>query len=357
MITVASAGATVVRGACPHDCPDTCAWQVSVEDGVATKLVGDPDHPFTRGGLCAKVNHYLDRVYSPDRVLYPQRRSGPKGAGQFERVSWDEALSDIASRLQAIIAREGPTAILPYSYAGSQGFLQGLGPAQGFFERLGATRLVRNICASTGSTGVAATLGTTTTMLPQDIVHSRLIIFWGANPIVTNLHLWPLVREAKANGATVVVIDPVKTRSAASADWDVQPLPGTDSALALGMMHVIVNEGLHDADYIAQHTLGFDKLRERLAEYPPERVAEITGLPADEIIALARAYATTQPAVIRLMVGMEHRAHGAMAYRSIACLPALVGAWRNRGGGILYLTSGLQFWALNAGEVLTPEPE
>lgn len=355
MITIANA-ATVVRGACPHDCPDTCAWQVNVEDGVATKLVGDPDHPFTRGGLCAKVNHYLERVYSPDRVLYPLRRTGPKGTGQFERVSWDEALDDIAARLQAIIAREGPTAILPYSYAGSQGLLQGLGPAQGFFERVGATRLVRDICGSTGAAGIAATLGTTTTMLPQDIAHSRLIIFWGANPIVTNLHLWPLVREAKANGASVVVIDPVKTRSAASADWHVQPLPGTDAALALGMMHVIVAERLHDAEYIAQHTVGFEQLRERLAEYPPDRVAEITGLPVDEIVALARAYATTQPAVIRLMVGMEHRAHGAMAYRSIACLPALVGAWRHRGGGLLHFTSRLQFSALNAGAVLSPEP-
>jgi anaerobic selenocysteine-containing dehydrogenase len=272
-------------------------------------------------------------------------------------VTWDEALSDIAARLQAIIAREGPTAILPYSYAGSQGLLQGLGPAQGFFERVGATRLARDICASTGSAGIAATLGTNTTMLPHDILHSRLIIFWGANPIVTNLHLWPLVREAKANGATVVVIDPVKTRSAASADWHVQPLPGTDAALALGMMHVIVAEGLHDADYIAQHTVGFEQLQERLAEYPPDRVAEITGLPAEEIVALARAYATTQPAVIRLMVGMEHRAHGAMAYRSIACLPALTGAWRHRGGGILYLTSALQFGVLNAGDVLAPEPK
>jgi anaerobic selenocysteine-containing dehydrogenase len=357
MSDIANPASIMVRGACPHDCPDTCAWQVTVTDGVATRLVGDPEHPFTRGGLCAKVNHYLDRVYSPDRVLFPLLRSGPKGAGQFERVSWEEALDDIATRLQAIVASDGPTAILPYSYAGSQGFIQGLGPDQGFFARLGASRLVRAICGNTGSAGLAATLGTTMGMLPHDIVHSRLIIFWGANPIVTNLHLWPFVREAKANGATVIVIDPLKTRTAAAADWHVQPLPGTDAALALGMMHIIVAEGLHDADYVTHHTLGFDRLVERLAEYPPDRVASITGLEAGEIIRLGRAYATTQPAAIRLMVGLEHHAHGAMTYRSIACLPALVGAWRQRGGGIAYLTLDLPFEVLNTAAVLEPEPE
>jgi anaerobic selenocysteine-containing dehydrogenase len=350
-------GPTVIRGACPHDCPDTCAWQVTVADGRATKLVGDPDHPFTRGGLCAKVNHYLDRVYSPDRVLTPLRRVGPKGEGQFAPVSWEEALADIATRLKAIVARHGPTAILPYSYAGAQGLLQGLGPDQGFFARLGASRLVRAVCGSTGSAGLTATLGTTLGMLPEDIAQSRFIICWGSNPIVTNLHLWPFIRAAKGNGATVVVIDPLQTRTAAAADWHIRPIPGTDAALALGMMHVIVNEGLHDADYIDRHTVGFDQLWERLADYPPDRVAAITGLETDEIIRLSRAYATSQPAAIRLLVGLEHRAHGAMAYRAIACLPALIGAWRQRGGGLLYMTSELQFATLNAGAVLTPEPE
>jgi anaerobic selenocysteine-containing dehydrogenase len=347
----------LVRGACPHDCPDTCAWHVSVDNGVAVRLVGDPDHPFTRGGLCAKVNHYLDRVYSPDRVLHPLKRVGPKGEGRFARVSWDEALDAIAARVHEILATEGPTAILPFSWMGTQGLLNWASLDRRFFARLGATRLVRNVCGPCGRSGIAATQGAATGMLPQDIVHSRFIILWGTNTVVTNLHLWPFVRQAKANGATVVVIDPVTTRTARAADWHVQPLPGTDAALALGMMHSIVAEGLHDADYVARHAVGFDQLQGRLDDYSPARVAELTGLTEEEIVGLARAYATTQPAAIRMLVGMEHRAHGAMAYRAIACLPAVVGAWRELGGGLLYMTAEPHFTALNAGAVTMPELE
>lgn len=343
--------ATIVRGACPHDCPDTCAWQVTVTDGIATKLVGDPNHPFTRGGLCAKVNHYLDRVYSPDRVLHPLKRIGPKGDGRFAEVSWGEALADIGSRLQQVIAEDGPTAILPFSWMGTQGLLNWCGMDRRFFARLGATRLVRNVCGPTGGRGIDATIGAKTGMLPQDVVHSRFIIIWGTNTIVTNLHLWPFIREAKANGATVVVIDPVRTRTAQAADWHVQPRPGTDTALAMGMMQVIVEEALLDTDYVTRHTLGFEKLRERLADYTPGRVAEITGLAEEEVIRLARAYATSQPSAIRVLVGMEHRANGAMAFRTIACLPALVGAWRHRGGGLLYMTDDPQFAAMNSNAV------
>jgi anaerobic selenocysteine-containing dehydrogenase len=355
MATIAPVPSTVVRGACPHDCPDTCAWQVTVADGVAVKLVGDAAHPITRGGLCAKVNPYLERVYSPDRLLYPMRRTGPKGEGTFERVTWEEALGDIVHRLKEIAATYGPTAILPFSYLGTMGLIQGQSVETRFFTRLGATRLVRAVCGSCGGSGIEATIGTTTGMLPADIAHSRFIILWGTNTVVTNLHLWPLIRQAKANGATVVVVDPARTRTAQSADWHVRPKPGTDTALALGMMHVIVAEGLHDADYVARHTLGFDRLRERLAEYPPARVAELTGLETDEVFRLARGYATTQPAAIRLLIGMEHRAHGAMAYRSIACLPAVVGAWRERGGGLLYMTAGLHLGAFNREGVLAEE--
>ena len=355
MATIVPAPSTTVLGACPHDCPDTCAWQVTVDDGVAVKLVGDAAHPITRGGLCAKVNHYLERVYSPDRLLYPMRRSGPKGEGRFERVHWDEALDDIAQRLKEIGAVHGPTAVLPFSYLGTMGLIQGQSVETRFFSQLGATRLVRAVCGSCGGSGIEATIGTTTGMLPVDIVHSRFIVLWGTNTVVTNLHLWPFIREAKATGATVVVVDPARTRTAQSADWHVRPKPGTDAALALGMMHVIVAEGLHDVDYVERHTLGFDHLCERLTEYPPERVAELTGLEVDEVVRLARAYASTRPAAIRLMVGMEHHAHGAMAYRSIACLPALVGAWRERGGGLLYMTAGLHFAALNAGAIPTAE--
>ena len=347
MPTPSDTASTWIPGACPHDCPDRCSWQVKVEDGTAVELVGDKLQPFTRGVLCAKVDHYLDRVYSPDRVLHPLKRVGAKGDGKFERVGWDEAIADVAARLRRLIDQHGATTVLPYSYMGTQGIVQTSSLDRRFFARLGATRLERSICASTAGRGVAATLGATTGMLPEDIVHSRFIILWGTNTVVTNLHLWPFIRQARAAGATVVVIDPLKTRTAAQADWHLRPLPGTDAALALGMMHVIVNEDRHDMDYVEQHTLGFDRLCDRLDDYPPERVAAITGLEADDVVRLARAYAQTQPAAIRVLVGMEHHAHGAMAFRTIACLPALVGAWRHRGGGIVDFTAKPHYQALN----------
>jgi anaerobic selenocysteine-containing dehydrogenase len=346
-----------VKGACPHDCPDTCAWEVTVEDGRATKLAGSAGHPFTHGGLCAKVNNYLDRVYGAQRLVHPLRRVGPKGEARFEQVSWEEAIAGIADRLREIIAADGGTAVLPYSYMGTQGLVQGQSIDRRFFARMGATRLERAICANTGSSGVAATLGTNTGILPEDIAHARFIVLWGTNTVVTNLHLWRFIRQAKEKGATVVVIDPVRTRTAESADWHVRPLPGTDAALALGMMHVIVAERLHDADYVERYTFGFEQLRERLADYPPERVADLTGLDAEEVVKLARGYAAGAPSLIRMLVGMEHRAHGGMAFRTISCLPALTGAWRRRGGGLLFLTAGLHFDSLNTEALEMPELE
>ncbi|MGQ0668846.1 MAG: molybdopterin-containing oxidoreductase family protein [Actinomycetota bacterium] len=329
----------LVRGACPHDCPDTCAWTVGVRDGVAVELRGDPDHPFTGGGLCAKVNHYLeDRVYNPDRLLYPLRRAGPKGSGELERVSWDEALEDIAARLKGIVAEDGAEAILPYSYMGTQGMVQGMAMDGRFFARLEASRLERTICGDNGQAGVAATIGIDAGIDPEDIQHARLIIIWGTNTVVTNLHLWPFVQRARRAGAEVIVIDPVRTRTAQAADRHMQPMPGTDAALALGMMHVIVAEDLYDHDYVERHTLGFDKLSDRLQDYPPKRAAEITRLSVEEIVDLARRYATVRPAAIRTLVGMEHRRNGAMTFRTVACLPALVGAWRDRGGGLVAMT-------------------
>ena len=329
----------VTRGACPHDCPDTCAWTVTVRDGRAVELHGDPDHPFTRGGLCAKVNHFLeDRTYHPDRVLHPLRRTGPKGSGMFEPVAWDVALDDIAGRLRRIVDERGAQAVMPYSYLGTQGLVQGSAMSDAFFARLGATHLVRSVCGSAGGTGIAMTIGDGPGFLPEDLAHSRYIILWGTNTISTNLHLWPFIREAKEHGATIVAIDPAKTRTAAAADVHIRPMPGTDAALALGMMHVIVAEGLHDERYLSDHTVGFEELAQRLPEYAPERVATITGIDADQIRQLARAYATTRPAAIRLLVGMEHHAYGASAFRAISCLPAVVGAWRERGGGLCHMT-------------------
>ncbi|QKJ19717.1 molybdopterin-containing oxidoreductase family protein [Microbacterium hominis] len=337
----------IVRGACPHDCPDTCAWQVTVQDGRATRLKGDADHPHTRGSLCAKVNHYLDRVYSDARVLHPLRRTGPKGSGTFEQVSWETALAEIAAGLTERIDRHGGTTVLPFSYMGTQGLLQGETPGSRFFGRIGASRLVRAVCASTGSAGVAQAIGTNVGLLPDEIRHSRFIILWGTNTIVTNVHLWPFIREAQAAGATVVVIDPATTRTARSADWHIQPLPGSDTALAMGLMHVIVRDGLQDADYLERHATGFTEFAARLDEFTPERVADICGVPPEEIERLAHAYASTPASCIRLLVGMEHRAFGAETFRTIAYLPVVTGAWRHRGGGLLFLTAGLHWGAMN----------
>jgi anaerobic selenocysteine-containing dehydrogenase len=347
----------VVRGACPHDCPDTCAWDVSVEDGRATAMRGVKEHPFTQGRLCAKVSRYLDRVYSPHRLLHPLRRTGPKGERRFERIGWDEALGLVAARLRDVVAAHGGEAVLPYSYMGTQGIVQGASLDRRFFARLKATRLVREVCGSAPARGYAATQGGTRGMAPEDLRHSRFIVLWGTNTIVTNLHLWPFIVEARGAGAKVVVIDPVRTRTARSADLHVRPRPGTDAALALGMMHVIVREGLHDADYIARHTLGFEALAARLGEYAPERVAAITGLDPADILTLARAYATTAPQAIRTLIGMGHHEHAGMTLRTIACLPGLVGAWRHRGGGMLGTTSWAAWNPLNLGPVTRADLE
>jgi len=336
----------IIQGACSHDCPDTCIWQVTVKDGVAINLAGDPDHPFTRGTLCAKVNHYLDRVYDPSRILYPLRRIGPKGEGKFERVTWDEALTDIAVRLKQIISEFGPTAIIPYSYAGNEGILHYFA-GYSFFNKLGATRLERSLCGDTASAGISATQGNGIGIDPEDISHSRFIMLWGTNTIVTNLHLWPFIRKAKEQGAKIVVVDPLKTRTAEAADWHIRPLPGTDAALALGMMHVIVEEGLYDKDYVNQHAVGFEELRTRLAEYPPDRAATLTGVPSNDIVRLAREYATVRPSLIRLLIGLEHNRNGAMMFRTIACLPVLTGAWRHRGGGLTRSCHAVTLPALN----------
>jgi anaerobic selenocysteine-containing dehydrogenase len=331
----------IVRGGCAHDCPDTCAWEVTVEDGRAVKLAGVADHPYTHGGLCAKVNNYLDRVYSPDRVLHPLRRAGVKGEGRFERVTWDEALGDIAARIHEIVAENGAEAVLPYSYAGNMGLIQYASMDRRFFARLGASRLARTICGDTANAGVTTALGTPTGCLPEDIEHSRFIVLWGTNTVVTNLHLWPYIRRAREAGATVVAVDPIKTRTTREADWHVRPLPGSDAALALGMMNVIVAEGLHDQAYLDDYCNGWPELRERIKEYPPARAAELTGLSDDEIVRLARAYATTRPSMIRTLVGPEKHSNGGRNLRTVASLPAVIGAWRELGGGLTHWTRSL----------------
>lgn len=328
-----------VRGACPHDCPDTCALVTTVVDGVAVKVQGNPEHAPTDGVLCAKVSRYPERTYHPERLLHPLRRVGPKGSGDFEQVSWDEALDDIARRLSDIAARD-PQAILPYSYCGTMGLVQGEGMAARFFNRLGASLLDRTICASAGAAGLVHTLGGKIGMKVEFFTESKLILIWGSNVITSSVHFWRLAQEAKRRGARLVCIDPRRTETAEKCHEHLQVLPGTDAALALALMHeLIVNDWL-DHDYLARHTLGWDALRERALRWSPERAAAVCGIPAQQIRDLARDYGTTKPAAIRLNYGMQRVRGGGNAARAIACLPALTGAWRHRAGGLLLSSSG-----------------
>ncbi len=336
-----AASRKVVRGACPHDCPDTCALLVTVENGRAVELRGAPDHPPTAGVLCTKVAHYLERTYSPERVLHPMKRVGRKGEGRFERITWDEALDTIAARYSEIVASpDGPQAILPYSYAGTMGLLQYGSMDRRFFHRLGASLLDRTICSTAGKAGWIATIGAAMGTDVEQFEQSRLILIWGSNPIVSNLHFWTRAQEAKRRGAKLVAIDPYRSATAEKCHEHLALLPGTDAALALGMMQVLIVEGLLDRDYIDRYTLGFEALAARAAEYPPERVAAICGLRADQVVALARDYGTTKPAAIRVNYGLQRHAGGGNAVRAIACLPALTGSWRDPAGGGLLSSSG-----------------
>ncbi|MBA4060955.1 MAG: molybdopterin oxidoreductase [Verminephrobacter sp.] len=328
-----------VRGACPHDCPDTCGLLTTVENGVATRVQGNPDHPHTDGVLCAKVSKYTERTYHPERILTPLKRTGPKGSGQFTPVTWDEALADIAQRLQAIATR-APEAILPYSYAGTMGLVQGESMDRRFFHRLGASLLDRTICASAGGEALVQTLGGKVGMKVEFFAESQLILIWGSNSIGSNLHFWRYAQQAKRNGAKLVCIDPRKSETADKCHEHIALRPGTDAALALALMHELIAHDWLDHDYIAQHTLGWEQLRDRALQWPPERAAEVCGIPVEQIRQLARAWGTTKPAAIRLNYGMQRVRGGGNAVRAVACLPALIGAWRHRAGGLLLSSSG-----------------
>jgi len=340
------ATSTTVLGACPHDCPDTCSFITTVEDGVATRLQGNPAHPHTDGALCAKVSRYTQRTYHPERILQPLKRSGAKGSGQFTPVSWESALTDIAGRLQAIAGRspDAAQAILPYSYAGTMGLVQGESIAGRFFNKLGASLLDRTICASAAAEGLTYTVGGKLGMQVQFFSESRLILIWGSNSIASNLHFWRHAQEAKRQGARLICIDPRRSETADKCHEHIALLPGTDAALAFGIMHELVRHGWLDHDYIARHTLGWDALRARALEWPPERAAGVCGLDAQQVRDLARAYGESamrgDPTAIRLNYGMQRVRGGGNAVRAIACLPALVGAWRQRAGGLLLSSSG-----------------
>jgi len=330
----------VVRGACPHDCPDTCATLVTVEDGRATRIAGDPEHPVTQGFLCAKVNRYIERTYHPERLRTPLRRVGPKGAGQFAEVSWDDALDEIASRLSAIArSSDGPQAILPYSYAGTMGMVQGSSMDRRFFHLLGASRLDRTICSMAGTVGMRMTVGANVGADSEGVPQSDLVLLWGTNTLTANPHLWPFVLAARERGAPIICIDPIRTRTAQQCDEWIPIRPGTDAALALGMMHVLFARGLEDRDYLEHYTLGHDALRERAAEWTPERTAFVTGLPTETVISLGERYGRARAAFIRVNYGLQRHGGGGMAVRSIACLPAISGHWRHAGGGVQLSTS------------------
>lgn len=321
-------------GGCPHDCPDTCSMIYEVEDGQLLSVKGNRDHPMTRGGLCVKLNDYEKRHYHPDRLLYPMRRTGPKGSKQFERISWDDALSEIVTRWQKIIDEHGPQAIIPYSYLGNQGLVHGLNGGDAFFNRLGATVCERTFCGEGSCTAWLLTLGPTGGLDPESYIHSKYIVIWACNSVSTNLHHWTIVKEAKKNGAKVVVIDAYKSRTAKEADWHLCPKPGTDGALAMAVINSIIDQGLVDKDYVDNYTVGFDELAERAKTRTPEWASEITGIPAEDIRTLARELATAQPAAIRIGVALERHHGGGQTIRAVSCIPALTGAWRHVGGGI-----------------------
>ena len=336
---------TTIRATCPHDCPDTCAMLVTVKDGIATEVKGDPDHPNTAGALCTKVSRYVERTYHKERLLYPQKRVGRKGEGKFARISWDEALDIIATKLKTI-ADKDPLAILPYSYAGTMGFVQGESMSMRFFNKVGASELDRTICASAGSVGYKYTIGAKIGTDTEQFEHAKVIIIWGSNPIASNLHFWVKVQEAKRKGATIIAIDPYRSLTAEKCHQHIDLLPGTDAALALGLMHVLIRDNYLDHDYIKNFTLGFDQLAERVKVWTPEHTAKICGIKPEMIEQLAQLYGATamrgEAVAIRLSYGLQRTHGGGMAVRNVACLPALVGAWRHPAGGVL-LSSGDSF--------------
>ena len=353
-----------INGTCHHDCPDSCGWTATVDgdgaDAIAVKLRGNPAHPFSAGELCPKVNRFLDRVYSPDRVLTPLRRTGPKGSGEFEPISWADALAETAARLHGVIAAHGAEAVLPFSDAGNQSLLSLMGLSGRFFGHMGASLIDRNICGPTVGAGMRMTNGTGRGMDALELEHSQLILLWGTNTRLTNRHLWPTIETARARGARLVVIDPIRTLTAEAIDTDrgdrfIQPLPGTDIAMMLAMMHVIIRDGLTNDEWIVEHTLGYDELRAAVADWTPERASAVCGVEADTIVSLATDYATTRPAAIRTLIGAEHHENGGMFFRTLACLPALTGAWAERGGGIARSVGSYTDALIDVGTFIRPD--
>ncbi|MGW6501130.1 molybdopterin-containing oxidoreductase family protein [Nonomuraea angiospora] len=347
-----------VLGACPLDCPDGCSWVVTVENGRAVKLRGNPDHPYTRGALCVKVNRYLEHTRADDRILYPMRRTGPKGSGQFERITWDEALDEISVRLRGIVAEHGGQAIWPYLGTGTLGYLQGCEGVAGrrFWNMLGASKHWLNICSAAGSSGLMRTNGTPGGMDPENFALAKLILLWGTNTLTSGHHLWKFIQDARADGAHVVAIDPIRTRTADQADEYLAIRPGTDAALALGLLNVVLAENAQDEEFLAEHTEGWEDFRQEILKYPVETVAEITGIPASAIHSLGMRLAHTRPTAIRATQGLQRHQGGGTALRTIASIPGVTGDWRHPGGGIAYSTSGHVHFDIDSRDDLLAEP-
>ena len=336
------------HGVCYHDCPDACSWTVSAEKGKISSFSASTTNPYTNGTLCSKMDNFpLDVTFHPDRILNPLKRVGEKGEGKFTEVSWEEAIGDVAGRLKEIIDTHGARAILPYCYAGTEGLVQRNSLGSRFFARLGASRLHATVCGDTAIAGVMPVYGQTTGVLPEDIIHSRYIVFWGTNPVLSNQHLWPLAEKARQDGAKIIVVDPFVSATPEKADWHIQPVPGTDVVLAMSMIQVMINESLHDESYIEQNTVGFDALRDHVQAFTPALAEGITGIPAEDIARFAREFASGDPSLIRFLIGMEHQANGANAFRAVSMLPAITGAWKKRGGGFMHMTYELFGQALN----------
>lgn len=337
-----------VHGACYHDCPDRCSWNITTVDNTVTSFKANVNNPYTAGNLCDKMMDFPNDVtFHSDRILTPLKRSGAKGSGEFVKISWKQAITEVAARLKDIIAQKGGEAVLPYSFGGNQGLVQRGAIANRFFAHIGASQLERTICGDAAVAGILATNGQTTGVLPEDIIHSRYIVLWGTNPVLSNQHLWSLIKQAKSKGAKIITVDPFQSRTSEESDWHIQPRPGTDTALALGLMHVILNENIQDQEYIDNYTLGIEQLKEHVQKYDPTTVAQITGLGKETIIAFAKEYAQSTPSLIRVLIGMEHQVNGASAFRAVAMLPALTGAWRHFGGGLMHMTYELFGKALN----------
>ncbi|MGO4886826.1 molybdopterin oxidoreductase family protein [Anaerobacillus sp. MEB173] len=325
----------VFPSVCSLDCPDQCGLLLHKKDGKIVKVTGDPDHPVTKGNICNKVRHMTERIYDRNRLRYPLKRIGAKGEGKFVRISWEEAIKTITSRWNDLIKSDGAQSILPYSFYGNMGRISAEGMGDRFFYRLGASRLDRTICSAAGSKGYGYTMGGSFGSDPEETIDTKLFIFWGINAVSTNMHQVALAQKARKNGAKIIVIDVHKNQTGRLADWFIPILPGTDSALALGMMHIIFNESMTNNDFLESHTIGYKELREHVKQYDPQSVSKITGIPVEDLYRLARMYGQMTPSFIRIGNGIQHHDNGGMAVRAIACLPALTGQWIEHGGGAI----------------------